>query len=212
VTGYALGRTIDNPIPQVVVALDRRAAGRARAYALPLRLGALPLQVIAGVQTDLQRDDRRNFANDTGRRGRLQLDQRERVTATAGFAQLSLEAVRGLSLLGALRYDRTAFGADDELVSATDPDNSGERTMTAASPSVGVSWAFGGVGSLYANYSSAFETPTTTELVNRPTGAAGSTRRSARSARARSRWAPPGGSGAARRRRWRRTAPACATR
>jgi iron complex outermembrane receptor protein len=173
VNGYALGRTIDNPIPQVVVALGRRAGGARAAYALPLQLGGLPLQVIAGVQTDLQRDDRRNFANDTGRRAALQLDQRERVTATAGFAQLSLEAVRGLSVLGALRYDRTAFGADDRLVSATDPDNSGDRTMTAASPSVGVSWAFGGVGSLYANYSSAFETPTTTELVNQPTGVGG---------------------------------------
>ena len=172
-SGYALGRTIDNPIPQVVVALERRAGGARAAYAVPLRVAGRPLRLAAGVQSDLQRDDRRNFANDTGRRAALRLDQREGVTTTAGFGQLALEATERLTVLGAVRYDRTRFTADDRFVSATDADDSGERTMRAASPSVGVSWAIGRAGSVYANYSTAFETPTTTELVNRPTGAGG---------------------------------------
>jgi iron complex outermembrane receptor protein len=45
--------------------------------------------------------------------------------------------------------------------------------MSAVSPSVGVSFAAGRGATLYANVATAFETPTTTELANRPTGAGG---------------------------------------
>jgi len=58
-------------------------------------------------------------------------------------------------------------------VSATNPDDSGERVMRATSPSLGVSVAVAPRVRLYANASGAFETPTTTELANRPTGAGG---------------------------------------
>ena len=173
VSGYALGRTIDNPIPQIVVGLSRRAGGARAAYAVPFSLGSVTAQAVAGVQGDVQRDERLNFANDTGRRGALRLDQLERVTATAGFAQLAVEATRRLSVLGALRYDRTLFEVDDRLVTATNRDDSGERRLPAFSPSVGASYALGGRGSIYANYASSFETPTTTELVNQPSGAGG---------------------------------------
>jgi iron complex outermembrane receptor protein len=173
VSGYALGRTVDNPIPQIVVGLTRRAGGVRAAYAVPFPVGPIAVRMIAGVQADLQRDERLNFANDTGRRGAVRLDQRERVTATAGFAQLAVEATPRLSVLGALRYDRTVFRVDDEFVTAANGDDSGERRMPAFSPSVGVSYALGRSGSVYANFASSFETPTTTELANQPNGAGG---------------------------------------
>jgi len=58
-------------------------------------------------------------------------------------------------------------------VSPTNADDSGERTLRAVSPAVGVVVRAGPLTALYANVSSAFETPTATELVNQPDGSAG---------------------------------------
>jgi iron complex outermembrane receptor protein len=52
-------------------------------------------------------------------------------------------------------------------------DNSGARTMSAASGNVGASWSFGDQFVPYVNVSTSFETPTTTELVNKPDGSGG---------------------------------------
>ena len=173
ISGYGLTRALDNPIPQRVVALDRRAGGVRAAYGLPVRLGSWPVRMVAGVEREAMRDDRQNFVNDTGRHGPLTLNQLEHVTATAGFAQLAVEPSSRLSVLGALRYDNTKFTAKDRFVTATDADDSGRRRMHAASPSLGVNWRVWRAATLYANYATAFETPTTTELANRPSGAGG---------------------------------------
>lgn len=172
-SGYGLGREVDNPIPQRIVALDRRAGGVRLAYGAHATLAGMAVQFALGTEAERQRDDRQNFVNDTGRRGDVRLDQLERVTTAAGFAQVAVAPTSRLSVLGALRYDRARFAVDDRYVTSTDPDDSGERTMRAASPSVGVSWSLGRDGALYANYATAFETPTTTELANRPSGAGG---------------------------------------
>jgi iron complex outermembrane receptor protein len=52
-------------------------------------------------------------------------------------------------------------------------DDSGSRTMSAASGNVGASWSFGDALVPYVNVSTSFETPTTTELVNQPDGSGG---------------------------------------
>ncbi|HLM69009.1 MAG TPA: TonB-dependent receptor, partial [Longimicrobium sp.] len=119
------------------------------------------------------RDDRRNHANQGGARGNLVLDQRERVRSRAAFALATLSLGRRVDVLGALRHDAFRFSADDRLVTATNPDDSGSRTLGHWSPTLGVSvTAVRGV-TVYANYAHAFETPTTTELANRPGGAGG---------------------------------------
>lgn len=173
ISGYGLTRVLMNPIPQRFIDLDRRAGGARAAYGLPVRVAGRPVQFVAGVEREAQRDDRQNFVNDTGRRAALTLDQLERVTSTAGFAQLAVEASSRLNVLGAFRYDNTRFSAEDRFVSATNADDSGRRTMRATSPSLGVNWRVGRAASVYANYATAFETPTTTELANRPSGAGG---------------------------------------
>ena len=52
-------------------------------------------------------------------------------------------------------------------------DDSGSRTMSSLSGNVGASWAFGDRFVPYVNVSTAFETPTTTELVNKADGSGG---------------------------------------
>lgn len=169
VAAYGLARSIDNPIPNAVIDLDRRVGGVRASWSM--EAGAL--RWLAGAEAEAQRDDRLNFANDAGERGARTLDQRERVTSTSAFAQGTAALLPRLEALAAVRYDRFRFSVADRLASAENPDDSGARTMDRVSPALGVSFAAAPAVSLYANLATAFETPTTTELANRPTGAGG---------------------------------------
>jgi iron complex outermembrane receptor protein len=169
VSAYALGRSIDNPIPNAVIDLRRRVGGVRAAW----QANARALSWTAGAELEAQRDTRLNFANDAGQRSSRTLDQREGVTSSSAFAQATAALPGRLEAMGALRYDRFRFSVRDRLLSADNPDDSGARTMERWSPALGVSWAAAPAVSLYANVATAFETPTTTELANRPTGAGG---------------------------------------
>jgi iron complex outermembrane receptor protein len=126
----------------------------------------------AGAEWEMQHDHRLNHENKAGVRGALLLDQIERVASAAGFAEMSASA-GPLTVLGAARYDRFRFSVADHLVTATDPDDSGARTLDAWSPTLGASLAAAPWLSFYGNVATAFQTPTTTELANRPSGAGG---------------------------------------
>jgi iron complex outermembrane receptor protein len=174
-SAYGLARRLDNPIPVRVVALDRRAGGARASYTAGIG-GApetAPVRLAVGGEWQRQRDDRQNFTNNQGVAGTRVLDQMERVTNAAAFAQATATLGARTTLLAGLRHDRVRFAAEDRLVAANDPDDSGARTMRATSPSLGVNVAVGGGVHVYANAAYAFETPTTTELANRPAGAGG---------------------------------------
>lgn len=171
-SGYTLQRSLDNPIAPRVIELARAAGGARAAYALTLGGETRSLTAIAGEETALQRDDRQNYVNVKGARGALVLDQRERVTSASPFLQLTAVAGRATFLAG-VRHDRFRFGATDHLITPTNPDDSGVRLLYATSPSFGASYAVLPVLTLYTNVSTGFQTPTTTELANRPDGAGG---------------------------------------
>ena len=168
VTSWGILRTIDNPIPGRVVVIDR-AAGGARAI---VRGEYGRAAWTAGVEHERQRDDRQNYANEAGDHGDLLLDQLERVTGTGAFAQGSVAPHPRVHLLVGARLDRTRFQARDRFTTG-DPDDSGTRSLGAVSPSAGISLVLEGGFVAYGNAGTAFETPTTTELVNRPSGAGG---------------------------------------
>lgn len=170
-SGWGLGRHLVNPIPFRIIDLNRRAAG-AR-IAIDRGRSDDRIAVGAGVEHGSQWDDRRSFENRDGVRGAVALDQNERVASNGAFVRAAVAVTPVISALASLRGDRVAFRVDDDLVTATDPDDGGSRTMSALSPSVGVAWTPTTRVSTYANVSTAFETPTTTELANRPNGAGG---------------------------------------
>src|SRR5207245_3567966 len=73
------------------------------------------------------------------------------------------------------RDDLVNFQVDDRLITATNPDDSGRRLMSALSGSLGVAVTPSDAVTVYGNIGTSFETPTTTELTNRPSGAGGFT-------------------------------------
>jgi iron complex outermembrane receptor protein len=181
-------RALDNPLPFAVIDVDRASGGAGLRGALPFVAGGLAQRVRLGVDVHHQDDDRRNFENCVNRaapitvptpecpivgreRGVVTVEQRERVTGIGAFLhdELMLGARTRLTL-GA-RYDRVAFSVRDALTE--DGDQSGDRTLHAVSPSAGIVVRLTPLAAAYASISSAFETPTVTELANRPDGSAG---------------------------------------
>ena len=166
-TAYALGRRLDNPLSFAYIDVDRAAGG----LRLQLQGNAGRIDFGLGVDAAFQHDDRLNFNNDGGAPGNdVALDQLERVHSASVFGYVRLDLTNRLSAMAGARADAIRFAMDDRL--NDDGDQSGERIFTAASPSLGVSYRLGST-LLFANASTAFETPTTTELVNQPDGSAG---------------------------------------
>jgi iron complex outermembrane recepter protein len=171
---YGVRRDLSNPIPAAIVDLDRLAGG-VRAMLRTDQMGSTgSIWWAVGFELDVQNDARFNFRNQGGERGDLTLDQEEQVLGGAVFVQALLPINDVLDVMTGLRYDRIRFRADDHFPRAPeDPVGTGARTLDSASPSFGLHASFDRALGVYMNLSTAFETPTTTELANRPDGAGG---------------------------------------
>jgi len=161
------------PTAGTFVAIDRAVGGMRLSAARRLGAGATSPRLVAGADVQRLRDDRQNFVSDAGRRtDAVFLDQREKVTEIGPFAQVQWTANDRLLLSGGARFDWVRFDLDDRYL-GDGFDDSGSRTMSSLSGNVGASWAFGDRFVPYVNVSTAFETPTTTELVNKADGSGG---------------------------------------
>jgi iron complex outermembrane receptor protein len=168
-TAYGLRRALDNPLNFAYIRYERWSGGTR----LTLRRSEGRLQGGFGVDAGIQSDDRTEFSSTTpnGNPGdEIGLDQLETVLNGSAFGYVRFNATDRLALTGGLRMDWLRFEADDQLT--RDGDQSGTRTFSSASPNVGLSYDLGS-GQLFAQYSTAFETPTAAELSNRPGGGGG---------------------------------------
>ncbi len=181
---FGLKRDLENPLaappPQgpgatvgTYVQIDRLVGG-ARASATRA-LGQSPFAPRLSAGADLQylRDDRRNFRSEAGvATDSTYVDQQETVLELGPFVQLNWSPVAELMLSAGGRYDRVEFDVSDRFFADGD-DDSGERTLDSWNGNLGASWFVSEAVVPYANVSTAFETPTTTELANRPDGGGG---------------------------------------
>jgi len=189
---YGGGRWLYNPLPTFIGDVDRTSYGGTVRGSVPARVLGLRHRFSAGVDAQQQNDDRRQFANCNddppplaaptpacpivGREaGVLQRDQRELVSSTGVFVRDEAELSRVVTLSLGARADRVQFDVDDRMIdpAAGDPDDSGERSLSAFSPMAGLVMRLAPLHALYGNVSTAFETPTATELGNNPDGSAG---------------------------------------
>jgi iron complex outermembrane receptor protein len=181
---YGGTRSLYNPLTFAVVNVGRHQSGATVRATRPVTLGSWINRFSAGV--DLQRlsDARKNWANCNAVRtptaacatlpvekGVLQLDQREIVSSIGPYVRDEVDLGRVHVTAGA-RADQIKFEVRDAFT-ADGRDDSGARTLRAVSPMAAVAVRLTPLHAAYANVSSAFETPTTTELGNQPDGGAG---------------------------------------
>ncbi len=173
-TVFGVTRSLKNPTTFAYIDLDRFDYGARLSVMRPIPLGSLDHRLTAGVDFQRQRDDRLNFGNVAGEPDTVRrLDQLEHATEVGPFVQSAVQLARRVSVTTGLRYDWVNFQADDRLITATNPDDSGRRLMKALSGSIGIAVAPSDAVTAYGNVGTSFETPTTTELTNRPSGAGG---------------------------------------
>ncbi len=168
VTAFGLKRDLDNPLSFAFIQIDREALGARATVAVPLSAGSLDPRLTFGVDLQRQTDDRVHRTTD---RATITRDQLERVTEIGPFAQIAFDLSDRATVTLGSRFDRITFSAEDRLL--TDGDDSGDRDMSSLSGSAGVTVRLDDAFQPYANVSTSFETPTTTELANRPQGPGG---------------------------------------
>lgn len=162
IVGYGILREMVNPLPYAVIELSRTISGGRASFIH--RAGRLEWS--AGVDAAIQWDGRLNFDNDDGAAGtEAFLDQHEQVTAlgATGYARFAL--TEAMQISAGLRADVLRYELDDNLTAESD--QSGSRRFSALSPSAGISASLNNI-LLYGSFATSYETPTTTELVNRP--------------------------------------------
>jgi iron complex outermembrane receptor protein len=182
-------RSLDNPLTFAVVEVGRHTWGGSASLRSRRSLAGLANTVSAGIDFQAQNDLRKNFfaCADTilpttptancpmpgSDRGVTTLDQRELVSSAGIYASDEVSLSDRVSLVAAVRGDRVRFEVKDNLVTQSNADDSGARTLSAVSPMAGIVGRITVSQSLYANISTAFETPTATELGNHEDGTAG---------------------------------------
>ena len=182
VTAYGLTRSLANPIPGRIIELERSAGGLRSAFK-PRQIRTLPIQATIGIDLEAQSDDRQEFGNDglpdelidvpldAGDvidhvvYGDRQLDQQESVLGFGPFYEIQWVTAGGVTITTGGRYDRYRFDVKDRMLSAG-VDRSGSRTLSRFSPMVGAAFNPLPHVTLFGNYTSAFQTPTTVELGN----------------------------------------------
>lgn len=162
---WGLTRDVHNPLPFGYITVDRFAAGARAAWSGD---AGDALHVTAGIDVEHQRDERTERDNDGGDPGpELRRDQVDRVTSVAPFVQGRLHATERVGLTAGVRYDRFDFAVDDAFL-GDGTDDSGSRDLSAASGFAGITFEAAPGWTLWSNAGTAFQTPTTTELINRP--------------------------------------------
>jgi iron complex outermembrane recepter protein len=166
VSAYGLGRELDNALPFAWIDLSRRGGGTRATFSGSTLRGRI--DITGGLDVEWVSDDRQEFDNAGGHRGEtMTRDQLDQVLTIAPFVQALVAITPTTDILAGIRYDRSRFSTDDRFMS-DGRDDSGNRTLSATSPMVGVTWAARPDLHVYGNVATSFQTPTTTELINAP--------------------------------------------
>lgn len=153
-------RSLENPITPSIIEIERIAFGNRNSYQQKFE------QFDFSLSADFayQQDHRKNWRNQQGNKGNLTVDQIEQV-GSSGLAAILNYSTGPWGLFAGIRADLLYFKADDQTQSTSDA--SGERWMSAITPQLGFTYSLVN-HTLFGGLTSSFESPTTTELTNRP--------------------------------------------
>jgi len=145
-----------------IVEFDRFFYGGGLQYTYSGDLFGRTNRVTAGFDIDVQEDDRQRFVNTSGAQGPLTFDQLEEAQAYGLYVRDALALSDSVELTVGGRFDVVDLSVDDRF--PANGDQSSSLDFDEFSPSVGVTWNAWKEIYLFANYGTAFETPTFTEL------------------------------------------------
>lgn len=151
-------RDFTNPLPGPYIMVDRQAGGSRVTYDFL----NLPFDFQIGAEYNIQFDKRRQQINTEGLpTGDYTIHQNDRVDSQGLFAKAVLDLNRFTVSLG-MRADRMSFMVDDFI-----EDQKTTRSFGTINPSAGINYQLSESSRWFANFSTSFESPTTTELKNR---------------------------------------------
>jgi iron complex outermembrane receptor protein len=166
-TLYDITRSVDNPIIGKIVILPQNSGGMDFLYGFRTRIGNILIPWTAGTEMAFRLNHRKNYVNNEGVKGMIVLKQDEQIIGTGIYIQALVPVSKDITIHGSMRFDLTYFGVRNRLLETLPSWNSGSRIMNGLSPSVGLVYRGIPDMNLFVNYSTSFETPTSTELANR---------------------------------------------
>lgn len=169
-SAYAIHRSVNNPIIGKIINLPQYSGGLTSSYSSAFAAGSKTLEWNTGIEFACRLNNRKNYLNNSGIEGDLIIDQDEQVLGSGAFLQLKYPFTRNLSIDACLRYDLSYFAVQNHRADSL---GKGKRYMNALNPSAGLTYSLTKDLRFFANISTSFETPTSTELVNRPETAGG---------------------------------------
>lgn len=147
-----------------IVQFERFFFGGGAQYSNSSALFGYDNRLTLGVDVDSMTDDRQRFDNINGLVGPLQFDQDENADTVGVFLQEEFRLNEQWGFQAGLRYDHVEFDIDDRFTA--NGDQSDTLKFNEVNWMVGAVFSPIPVLSLYANYATAFETPTFTEFAN----------------------------------------------
>ncbi len=171
---YIITRDFEQRLPFGIVSFDRIFLGGGFKYINTSNFLNHNNRLIVGTDIEYQDDDRVNFSyTDEFRKDALTLDQTEQVFNIGLYLQNEFSILDNLELSLGFRYDYYNFSVDDFFISDNNPDQSGSRSFNQLNPKFGILYSPLEYINIYGNFSTSFETPTTTEFINNPDGTGG---------------------------------------
>jgi len=160
-----------------VVDLNRNFGGADARWSWQGLLADQPITWVMGAAYDRQNELRRGYNNFIGNilgvQGALRRDENDIVDDIDEYAQGTWDFAPQWSLMAGVRHSDVQFQADDHLVSATNPNDSGSVAYGSTSPVAGLTFKALTWLHLYASYGQGFQTPLGSELAYRPDGTSG---------------------------------------
>jgi iron complex outermembrane receptor protein len=170
---YDSYRSVRNLIAGKIIELPQHAGGIDAIYDRKINFLRRKIDWCIGAEVAFRLNNRKNFMNNNGYEGKMFLNQDERVINVGLFTQVLFPVALKVDIAASIRYDQTNFQVTDFISDSQNMNNSGNRTMNGVSPSLGIVYRLSKPLNCFANISTSFETPTSTELANRPGGVGG---------------------------------------
>jgi iron complex outermembrane receptor protein len=171
-TVFGHDTSFEVPVPFVFLAGDRLTGGTSARYSFPLHLGGLANSVLVGADAQWSKEDRQDFANESGVRGSAMFRDEDRRLSNVGiFVMDTLELTRRTTLRAGLNLTRVGVELDDFILE--DGNDSGQRDFDQLSYQLALSHRFHDRFTLFLTNSSGFDPPTISEIGRNPDGGGG---------------------------------------